>query len=38
MCQPCHDHKTSVVEAQGWDDEIGVDGYPVDPNHPWNKT
>lgn len=37
MCSSCHDHKTSVIEARGWDDEIGTDGFPVDPGHPWNN-
>jgi 5-methylcytosine-specific restriction enzyme A len=35
LCAPCHDHKTSVIEARGYDNEIGVDGFPVDPSHPW---
>jgi 5-methylcytosine-specific restriction enzyme A len=38
LCGPCHDHKTSVIEFRGHDDEIGSDGFPVDPNHPWNGT
>jgi 5-methylcytosine-specific restriction enzyme A len=35
LCAPCHDHKTSVIEARGHNNEIGPDGYPVDKAHPW---
>ena len=35
LCKPCHDHKTSVIEGRGWSDEVGEDGYPTDPTHPW---
>lgn len=38
LCQPCHAHKTACelagVPLKGCD----VNGYPLDPNHPWSDA
>jgi 5-methylcytosine-specific restriction endonuclease McrA len=36
LCQPCHKGRKAQVETQGYADDIGVDGAPIDPRHPWN--
>jgi 5-methylcytosine-specific restriction enzyme A len=39
-CTPCHNRKTRVTEQLGKEPTIkGCDelGYPLDPNHPWNR-
>ena len=36
LCKPCHDGDKAVMEARGYSDRIGVDGWPVDPVHPSN--
>jgi 5-methylcytosine-specific restriction enzyme A len=38
LCTPCHNRKTRIVEQQGQpliDKGFGIDGMPLDPNHPW---
>jgi 5-methylcytosine-specific restriction enzyme A len=40
LCAPCHNTKTRVVEQLGREFTVrGCDerGYPLDPNHPWNR-
>jgi 5-methylcytosine-specific restriction protein A len=40
LCEPCHNRKTRIVEQMGKELTIkGHDefGYPLDPNHPWNR-
>ena len=40
-CTPCHNRKTRVVEQLGQPLKVkwgcDVRGYPLDPNHPWNR-
>jgi 5-methylcytosine-specific restriction protein A len=36
LCGSCHDHKTTPNEL-GYVLDIGLDGYPVDPLHPFNR-
>jgi 5-methylcytosine-specific restriction protein A len=39
-CAPCHNRKTRVTEQLGKELTVkGCDefGYPLDPNHPWNR-
>lgn len=39
LCKPCHSRRTAARQhgretgIWGWD----VNGWPLDPNHPWNK-
>lgn len=35
LCKRCHDSTKKKIERRGYDDRIGVDGLPVDPNHPF---
>lgn len=36
LCAPCHEAKHG--RASGVSKEVGADGYPVDPRHPFNKA
>ncbi len=39
MCKPCHSRRTAARERGIVPRIIGcdVDGWPLDPNHPWNN-
>jgi len=37
-CKPCHDSAEQSTERLGFSKQIGSDGWPVDPNHPFNQT
>jgi len=34
LCKSCHDHETGQVEQHGYDNAIGLDGWPTDDRHP----
>lgn len=34
LCGHCHSSIKAKREQRGFSDEIGVDGWPLDPNHP----
>ena len=36
LCRDCHAHKWSPNE-DGYQHDIGLDGMPIDPRHPWNR-
>lgn len=38
LCAPCHDSVKQAEEKRGYSNEIGLDGRPVDPNHPANRV
>lgn len=38
LCRPCHDSVKRQIELHGYCIDIGLDGYPIDPNHPFNRT
>jgi len=38
LCKPCHDGAKQSFESKGYRDEIGADGWPVDPKHPVNSS
>ena len=38
LCEPCHHGDKAKLEHKGYIDTIGVDGWPVDANHPANKA
>lgn len=40
LCKRCHDKTKQLIEKgsyKGYSEEIGTDGFPVDPNHPFNR-
>jgi hypothetical protein len=37
LCESCHNGFKSPLERRGYDDTIGIDGYPIDRRHPWYK-
>ena len=37
LCKPHHDSTKQRAEKRGYSDEIGADGLPTDPNHPFNR-
>jgi len=37
LCKPCHDGDAQQQERIGYSKAIGVDGLPIDPNHPVYK-
>jgi 5-methylcytosine-specific restriction enzyme A len=34
LCAPCHDNLQGFTHKP-YRPDIGIDGYPIDPNHPW---
>ena len=38
LCGPCHSGDKQREEALGYSPEVGADGYPADPRHPWNSN
>jgi 5-methylcytosine-specific restriction protein A len=38
LCSDCHKSSKAQLEGKGYVRDIGVDGYPVDPLHPFNAT
>jgi hypothetical protein len=35
LCRPCHDSAKRKDERRGYSTQIGLDGFPVDPAHPF---
>jgi 5-methylcytosine-specific restriction protein A len=38
LCKPCHDSAKRFVEERGYRPDVGLDGWPLDPNHPANRA
>jgi hypothetical protein len=38
LCASCHSGSKQTLESRGYDTAIGLDGWPVDPNHPNNTA
>lgn len=38
LCPACHDTFGQEQDLYGHHSRVGVDGAPLDPEHPWNKT
>lgn len=38
VCKEIHDSLIQREEKQGYQIGHSIDGRPVDPNHPWNRT
>jgi len=36
LCASCHSSVKAIEEIRGYQPHIGNDGYPIDPNHPFN--
>lgn len=36
-CKPCHDAMIQAAEARGFRLDVGDDGWPIDPDHPFNR-
>jgi 5-methylcytosine-specific restriction endonuclease McrA len=34
LCSNCHESRKKFREKHGYDKAVGVDGLPLDPNHP----
>lgn len=34
LCASCHSGPKQRIEKLGYDTAVGVDGWPLDPNHP----
>ena len=37
LCQHCHSSRKKQQETYGYQRDVGVDGWPIDPNHPANR-
>lgn len=38
LCKPHHDRSKRVIELNGFSCDVGVDGLPLDPQHPVYQT
>jgi 5-methylcytosine-specific restriction enzyme A len=38
LCPPCHSRVKQGIERRGFDRAVGLDGWPIDPRHPANRT
>jgi 5-methylcytosine-specific restriction enzyme A len=38
LYEPCHKSAKSELELHGYRNDIGLDGYPTEPNHPFNRV
>jgi hypothetical protein len=34
LCTACHSGRKQSIEKRGYDTAVGIDGWPLDPNHP----
>jgi hypothetical protein len=37
LCKQCHDGPAQQVEKRGYSTEVGPNGLPLDPNHPFHN-
>lgn len=37
LCESCHSSAKQSEETRGYRNDIGDDGFPTDPNHPYNR-
>jgi 5-methylcytosine-specific restriction endonuclease McrA len=38
LCEPCHNSAKRQIEVRGYRTDIGLDGFPTDPRHPFNRA
>jgi hypothetical protein len=36
LCDHCHESRKKIEETRGYRLDVGLDGWPLDPNHPAN--
>jgi len=36
-CKACHDRSGQLKDIHGYVPGVGIDGMPIDPEHPWRK-
>jgi 5-methylcytosine-specific restriction enzyme A len=37
LCGHCHNSRKKQQETHGYQRDVGIDGWPLDPRHPANK-
>jgi hypothetical protein len=37
-CEPSHNPAKRQIELRGYRTDIGLDGFPTDPRHPFNRA
>lgn len=37
LCKLCHDSTKQIEERRGYSGAVGLDGWPIDGKHPFNK-
>jgi 5-methylcytosine-specific restriction protein A len=37
LCLDCHSNAKQFQENRGFMKDVGADGFPIDPNHPFNR-
>jgi 5-methylcytosine-specific restriction endonuclease McrA len=38
LCEHCHNSTKRQIELRGYRRDVGIDGYPTDLNHPFNRA
>lgn len=38
LCASCHSGRKRIQENKGFSQAASLDGLPIDPSHPWNRT
>jgi 5-methylcytosine-specific restriction enzyme A len=38
VCKDCHDSPIQRAEGEGFRRDVDADGWPADPNHPFNRS
>jgi hypothetical protein len=38
LCEPCHKSTKRQIELRGYRNDIGINGLPTDPNHPFTRA
>lgn len=38
VCSSCHSGEIQMSEKRGYHSTVGTDGWPIDSNHPFNKS
>ena len=38
LCEPCHNSAKRQIELRGYRCDVGISGYPTDPNLPFNRA
>jgi hypothetical protein len=38
LCKLCYKSAKRAIELRGYRTDVSLDGYPTDPNHPFNRA